>query len=112
MPSDLRQEPSAVIPLAGICAGGAGSAGVPTANESPPRRPQRHRLELTRRLGLLGVARHHQATTSESQTTAYLPVSTQESKTRTFFQFPCISSMNCLCRGASWYLSWAALSRK
>ena len=32
LPSDLRQEPSAVIPLAGICAGGAGSTGVPTAN--------------------------------------------------------------------------------
>ena len=32
-PFDLRQEPSAVIPRAGICAGGAGSTGVPTANE-------------------------------------------------------------------------------
>ena len=35
--------------------------------------------------------------------------STIESKTRTFFQFFWFSSMNCLWRGASWYLSWAAL---
>ena len=30
LPYDLRQEPSAVIPRAGICAGGAGTTGVPT----------------------------------------------------------------------------------
>jgi hypothetical protein len=46
MPSDLRQEPSAVAPHAGICAGGAGTTGVPTANEfsqffhSDPRKPR------------------------------------------------------------------------
>ena len=41
MPSDLRQEPSAVIPRAGICAGGAGSTGVPTANEYEKQQPGR-----------------------------------------------------------------------
>ena len=36
--------------------------------------------------------------------------STEESKTRTFFQLDGFSWMNILCRAAFWYSSWAALS--
>ena len=35
-----------------------------------------------------------------------------ESKTRTFSQLSLLSSTNFMCRGCSWYLSWAALLTK
>src|SRR5262249_27550838 len=38
--------------------------------------------------------------------------STTESNTLTFFQFSLFSSMNCLCIGASWYLSCEACESK
>jgi hypothetical protein len=46
VPSDLRQEPSAVTPRAGICAGGAGTTGVPTANECGLPRDQARRRRV------------------------------------------------------------------